>query len=280
MMWLRLWLICCGMAGFATFVGAGSWDNTVPVASEQVMFEAKLPTQQHFTSKDRTTFYRLYKKHHKPKFVILFNRELSGDVNDWRENSRLVVDNDTKISLQRKTSNYPQLNFPQEWIWQFEQGFVQIFERLRVRLVDIRTAKRLTAASAMDSQALTGMVNSLKKNEMDAISKYANYYIELLIIRSSQSDFGFQLKASMIDTKTGEIIARVNSLSWKDSQSGVYRASKHGYSEQNNSSLMNKNDQYEASKKGYVKNQNPEIDAIANYLAEKLIKKINYAWAN
>ncbi len=265
-------------AAMLSSTASADWDNAAPVASEQMMVEKKTQAKSHFSSKDKSTFTRLYKNKKRPKFIILFNKQLSGDVNDWRENERLVITDKTKISLQRKNQNRSQINFPQQWIWQFEQGFVQHFENLRVRLIDINTAKRLTASAQMDSQSgLSGMVGSLKKNEIDALSGYADYYIELVIIRSAQSDLGYQLKASMIDTKTGEIVARVNSLSWGKSSSGVYRASKHGYSEQKNNFIAT-NNEYEGSKHGYTQKNTLEIEQITNYLAEQLIKKINYAW--
>ncbi|MFK5986574.1 MAG: hypothetical protein QM479_14285 [Pseudomonadota bacterium] len=257
--------------------------NAAAIAAEPMMLEQSESAthQKSFSNKDRSTFSRLYKKYKRPKIVILFNQQLSGDVNDWRENSRLVISDETKISMQRKNNNNRQVNFPQQWIWQFEQGFVEIFESLGVRLIDLNTAKRLTASSQMDtSPGLSGMVGSLKKNEIDAISNYANYYIELVIISSQQSDFGYQLKASMINSKTGEIIARVNSLSWRQSGAIVYQASKYGYQEKTNNYIINKNNAYGSSKQGYIKNQQPEIAAIANYLAEKLIKKINTLWSN
>lgn len=258
---------------------ASNWSNTAPVGSQEMLAEKTSASKSNFNSKDRSTFSRLYKKHKRPKFIILFNKELSGDVNDWRENTRLVISDDTRISLQQKNNDSGQINFPPQWVWQFEQGFFNIFESLRVRLIDINTAKRLTASAQIDnSSGLSGMVNSLKKNEMDALSGYAKYYIELVIIRSPKSDFGYLLKARMIETKTGEIIARVNSLSW-NKKTGVYRASKHGYSEKSNSFVANNDKPYEASKHGYMPENNIEIDIVASYLAKQLIKKINQAWS-
>jgi outer membrane protein assembly factor BamB len=110
----------------------------------------------------------------------------------------------------------------------------------------------------MDSHpGLSGMVNSLKKNEIDALSGYADYYIELIIINSQNSASEYELKARMIDTKTGEIIARVTSSSSSTPGSGGYTGSKNGYSN----------------------TRKPGISSIANYLAEELIIKINHAWS-
>jgi hypothetical protein len=240
---------------------ATDWVNTTPASPTEMMVEQNEAAIDNFTSQDKKKFSRLYKKHKRPKFIILFNQELSGDVNDWRANERLVVSNEVQLSLQQahqRKNKRTQISFPSQWRWQFEQGFVQLFEDLRVRLVDIKTAKRLTASKQMDSSpGLSGMVNSLKKNEIDALSGYADFYIELMIINSQDSDSEYELKARMIDTKTGEIVARVNSSSSSTPSTGGYTGSKNGYSN--------------ISK--------PGISRIANYLAEELIIKINHAWA-
>jgi len=119
-------------------------------------------------------FKNAYAKEGSPRIVILFNRELSDEVREWRTDQRLVVTGDDKIAEEtiiedtRKTTRtvgrfatYGQTHIDtqgrvmprEDWTWQFQESFLSEFLAAKANLVDLATILRLTATESGKQRA-------------------------------------------------------------------------------------------------------------------------------
>ena len=203
--------------------------ESAPVMTPETEDDDKLADVIHF--KDR------YAANGAPRIVILFNRELSDEVREWRTPERVVVSGDGKIAEEtveegtRKTtktlypfSAYGQTHIdtqgrvmpPEDWTWQFQESFLGEFLKAKVNMIDLTTILRTTAAET-GKQGEAHDLLAVKSVEMDALLEKADLLMELLVRRNGTSPIGHEFRVSVKQVKTGKILANVTSLSWKQS---------------------------------------------------------------
>lgn len=181
-----------------------------------------------------TRFAESYKAAGKPRIAILFNRQLSDEVREWRTEGRVVaigegsvthtrdgvfgresetVKGPVAVAVQTQMEENGQRVGPGErYTWGFEDGFMQPFLRAGAVLVDRATIMRL--ASRDISQGSKADPIGVKKVEMDALVNNADVFIEILISRSPSALYGYEFKATAKEIRSGRILASSTSLNW------------------------------------------------------------------
>ena len=180
-----------------------------------------------------------------PRIAIYMNRSLSDEVREWITPMRSVVSGqgenvavaggptivtpagavvdaggqtnvEGSTDTTRGVSTYTQRHAehanrqdpPEIWMWRFEDNFFQPFLRAGTQLVDRGTTLRLIA-SASGQQGEPYNVTAVKQVEMDALTEYADIYIEVLVTRDHTSPSGYAFRAVAKHTKNGIISASV-----------------------------------------------------------------------
>jgi len=183
-------------------------------------------------------FEKAYKAAGRPRIAILLNRSLSDEVRDWAMDDGWVFYAETTgkggwrgegyyVERVNETGARPS---PREyWMWAFEDGFTKPFVESDATLIDRATILRLTAAK---EQGSLGTLRPLaaKKIEMDALTGYADVFVEVLISTDPSSVYGSVFKATAKEVKTGKVLANVTSASWeRDATQEEYIGAEHGY---------------------------------------------------
>src|SRR5262245_57604463 len=175
-------------------------------------------------------FRTAYTAQGRPNLALYLNRELSADVREWNTvggKVTVTANSETQASKSgewtRKEQDGGNLELlvgpsgsdgrrsgPGEgWLWDFENNLVEPFLRADCRLIDRATILRLEAARARTGVDYAGL--AAKKVEMDALAGHADVLIEVLVLRSSASAGGYQLKATAKELRSGRILANVTS---------------------------------------------------------------------
>ncbi len=192
------------------------------------------PVRSDIASGTLKQFSEAYKANSKPKVAIFLNRTLSDDVREWRTDARAVISgngsvtmsSETPLHYREETVKGPVAASVQEYngssgerntadepsMWAFEDGFMQMFLRAGVTLIDRGTVMRLL--SRKSSQGIGNEAIEVKKTEMDALVNNADVYIELLITRYPSAPTGYEFRAVAKEVRTGRILASVTSLNW------------------------------------------------------------------
>jgi hypothetical protein len=181
-------------------------------------------------------FERIYAANKHPRIAVFLNRSLSDEIREWQSDSRVVISEEkykeksntkqekesslkkdaTSVSIEKSTDSKNRISSPDEqWMWSFENGFMQPFMQAKAKLIDRATILRLIATKTdkkIDAQSI-----SVKQAEMEALKGYADIFVEILVSRAPSSLYGYELKATAKEVNTGRIIANVTSLRWKES---------------------------------------------------------------
>jgi hypothetical protein len=191
-------------------------------------------------------FKQAYTKAESPRIAVYFNKSLSDEVREWLTASRDVMSGKgEKVSVgesgatlvtpggvvvetgsettaegsddtERGVTTYTQRHLeelrrtnPEEiWMWRFEDNFLQPLLKGGAKTVDRATILRLVAA-ASGKQGDAYSPIAVKKIEMDALSEYADIFVEILVTRDHTSPSGYAFKASAKETKTGIVVGSV-----------------------------------------------------------------------
>lgn len=190
-----------------------------------------------FQSRDQlvSSFSAAYQKAKKPRIAIFWNRELTDALDEWYGNSRTVVtqtgqgslngnltskslsgdlnlsqsgSSQTTIENQQRTGANQRIQPSESWDWQFQEGFIGPFLKAGAHVVDRAAIVRLTGVNAGG--------NSGPAIETKALQSMADLLIEVLVSPQGQSTTGYELRARVLETNTGRILAYVNSRGLKE----------------------------------------------------------------
>ena len=288
---LAITLVTCGCG--TRYVEQETPPGTVPpppageVAPVQDMTSAPVMTPETESNNkplQTARFKGAYAKEGSPKIVILFNRELSDEVREWRTDYRAVVSGGDRIVEETTTkdttkttrtvgpsSAYVQAHIDtqgrvtprEDWMWQFQESFIGEFLAAKANMVDLATILRLTAAKS-GKQGDPHDLLAVKAIEMKALLDKADIMMETLVRRNNASPIGYEFRATVKKVKTGQILANVTSLSWKQSKLNDITQ-----------------DEYKATSRGYVKVKGDrmlQLDTAAKTLASDVMARLTQMW--
>ncbi|KIL99542.1 hypothetical protein CCC_04058 [Paramagnetospirillum magnetotacticum MS-1] len=233
-------------------------------------------------------FRDAYAQGGRPRLTIWWNRQLSDTLAQWYSESRTVTADKTRNSTegdltlkqsggrqsvtetQRRADDTAERPARDEtWDWEFQDGFMAPFLQADAQIVDRTTITRIMGAGAEEIDP--------KTVEVMAMQTMADVMIEVLVANSAQSTTGYELRARIVDVKTGRILGMVNSRSLKEWQkTGKATASARGFDlpdEDDDSFGPERADQrYKATSSGYERRRKPpKLAVIAHNLATNVM---------
>ena len=184
-------------------------------------------------------FGKAYAAQKQPRIVILLNRELSEDVSEWKVNEKSVAKvtgnvegsnlkggtaekptppsdgkpSQAKIGMNMeaytatKGSGDQRATGSESWKWEFENAFLQAFLDVKAKIVDRATIIRQLGAEESKEKAAQDLDKMTL--ETNALNKYGDIYIEVLVTNDANSPSGYVFKATAKNIKGGEILAQV-----------------------------------------------------------------------
>ena len=207
---------------------------------------AVLPISEELYAASIAAFENAYTAQGTPRIVVYFNRALSDEVREWMTPTRevmtgkgekvsvgeggatvvsehgIVVETASEAKVEgtedteRGLTSYQQRHIeqlrrenPQEqWMWRFEDFFLQPFLKAGAKTVDRATIlRKVSAASGKQGEPYSLM--AVKKIEMDALQEYADIYVELLVTRDHTAPTGYAFRALAKRIKDGIILGSV-----------------------------------------------------------------------
>jgi hypothetical protein len=169
-------------------------------------------------------FAESYAKGGRPRLAFYWNRQLTETLAQWHSDSRTVstarttgaTDGDLNLKQQRSTQTATETQrragdsagrkSPEEtWEWEFQDGFVSPFLAANAEVMDRAAILRIMGAGAEDFDPRTV--------EVMALQTMSDLLVEVLVADSAQSSSGYELRARILDVRTGAILAMVNSRS-------------------------------------------------------------------
>ncbi len=247
-------------------------------------------------------FAASYKKAKSPKIAIFWNRELTDTLDEWYGSSRTVIsqngqgsvsgnfgsnnlnlngqsNSQTTIEQQQRTNADQRAQFSETRDWQFQDGFLGPFLKAGAYVVDRAAIVRLTGVNA-------GGMNG-KAIETKAISGMADILIEVLAGNTQQSRSGYELRARVLETKTGRILGYVNSRGlkeWNEKPAAI--ATNQGFilpDDDDDDETFGPNsggpERYRATSQGFKATRKPpKLDAVAQNLAYNVMDSLMGQW--
>jgi hypothetical protein len=230
-------------------------------------------------------FASAYAQGGKPRLAFYWNRQLSDTLGRWVADKRVVVTGKTSsqasgdwsdsrerqgrktMETQRRESGDDNARpaRPEIWEWEFQDGFLGPFLSANAHVADRTAITRIMGAGAEEVSPQTV--------EVMALQNMADLMVEVLVADSGQSSSGYELRARILDVKTGRILAMVNSRSLKEWRPGnKVTASPHGFelSDEDEDTVgpERADKRYKATASGYQLNRKPpRLDYVARNLA-------------
>jgi hypothetical protein len=96
----------------------------------------------------------------------------------------------------------------ENWEWEFQDGFLGPFLTANAFVVDRSAIIRSTSIGNKQADDLTV--------EAMALQGMADWLVEVLVAPGAGSTVGYELRARVLDTKTGQILSYVNSRGLKE----------------------------------------------------------------
>ncbi|CUW40688.1 protein of unknown function [Magnetospirillum sp. XM-1] len=224
----------------------------------------------------------------RPRLAFWWNRQLSDTLAQWYSETRTVTAdksrNSTEGDLTLKQSGGKQSvtetqrragdsaeRRPREetWEWEFQDGFLAPFLQADAQVVDRTMITRIMGAGAEEIDP--------KTVEVMAMQTMADLMVEVLVADSAQSTTGYELRARILDVKTGRVLAMVNSRALKEWQkTDKATATSKGFDlpdEDDESFGPERADQrYKATSTGFErKRKPPKLSLIAHNLATNVM---------
>ena len=172
------------------------------------------------------TFAGAYREAGKPRLAFYWNRQLADTLSEWYGDSRVVVtttgeggvsgdlnlqgsgSRQTTAEVQRRQPAAGQRLQPSEnWEWEFQDGFLGPFLKSGAVVLDRAAIIRLTGGGKGATEAAI---------ETAALQGMADLLVEVLVAPNARSTVGYELRARILEIKTGRILSYVNSRSLKD----------------------------------------------------------------
>lgn len=199
-----------------------------PQRNGEVMERAKRSGDAAFGQKSDmlANFASAYARNGKPKLALFWNRQLSDALNEWYSDTRIVNRTDSNSSMsgelnldqsgsnqnttaiERRVTDPRRVTTSESFEWEFQDGFLAPFLEAGVTVLDRAAIMRLTGVD----MAGTGE----RTVETRALQGKADYLMEVLVSPNQRSSVGYELRARILDVKTGAIVAMVNSKSLKE----------------------------------------------------------------
>ncbi|CAA7626318.1 hypothetical protein [Magnetospirillum sp. SS-4] len=229
-------------------------------------------------------FAESYAKGGRPRLAFYWNRQLTDTLTQWHSDSRTVstarttgaTDGDyslkqqrttqTATETQRRTAGSADRDNPEEtWEWEFQDGFVSPFLNANAEVMDRAAILRIMGAGAEDFDPRTV--------EVMALQTMSDLLVEVLVADSAKSGSGYELRARILDVRTGTILAMVNSRSlpeWRKDGQAVATARGFDLPDEDDDSFgPERHDQrYRATSSGFERGRKPpRIGDVARNLA-------------
>lgn len=233
-------------------------------------------------------FADAYAQGGKPRLAFWWNRQLSDTLGQWYSDSRTVSSDRTRNSTEgdlslRQSGGAQRVTETQRrapeamgrpsrgepWEWEFQDGFLRPFLRSGATVLDRAMITRIMGAGAEEIEA--------KSVEIMALQTMADLLVEVLVTDSGQSTTGYELRARILDVRTGRILAVVNSRALPEWQRrGMAIATRHGYELPDPDDEMvgpeRADGRYRATPNGYQQvRRPPRLAAIAQNLATNVM---------
>jgi hypothetical protein len=210
-------------------------ERPLVVEREQGYIGSKAIAPQPRFESDRSAmsaFADAYKRAKSPRIAIYFNRTLSDRITEWVGTERTLksvqyegrvtnpISHDGKRQTSGKSDAMGSITSTREeqiavgagggrsdpserWAWEFEDAVVNQFLDQRVNVVDRALMLRTMASkSSKDSIPI-----STTSNEAEALQKFTDILVEILVTRSSRSPLGYDFRATAKNIRTQTIVA-------------------------------------------------------------------------
>lgn len=225
----------------------------------------------------------------RPRLAFYWNRQLTDNLAQWYSDSRVVsTDKSTNttegdlnlrqsgnrqsvVEVQRRDAAGERARpaKPESWEWEFQDGFLAPFLKADAQVMDRTAILRIMGASSEGVDPRT--------TEVMALQNLADLLVEVLVANSPSSTTGYELRARVLDMKTGRLLAMVNSRSLKEWQRGTTAiATSRGFElpdEDDEGFGPERADQrYKATGRGFEQRRRPpKLSAIADNLATNVM---------
>ncbi len=191
----------------------------------------RVQREDQFRNQEETVgqFSGAYQRNGKPRLAFFWNRQLTDTLNQWYSDTRIVSttrsdgsvsgdinlqqSNTTQntVEVQRRNADDRRRAQPNEtWEWEFQDGFLGPFLQAGATVIDRSAIIRITGADLRSADDLTV--------ETRALQGMADLLVEVLVTPSSQATTGYELRARILDVKTGRIVSYVSSRSMREWQ--------------------------------------------------------------
>lgn len=192
----------------------------------------------------KADFATVYAQIGRPRIAIYYNRELSGQLEEWITPVRQKTTQRGFLGEVYQAESYTQFrdfneavraNPDERWSWAFEDGFYTALLNEKVRLIDRTAILRLAAndrpeADNKDKPDVHIETIPLKRVEVDALKHHADLVVEVLVAQSGDAS-NYEFKAKVMEIKTGRLLAMVNQVpaAKPASDQGKFVAGQNGY---------------------------------------------------
>jgi hypothetical protein len=274
-----------------------------PVRSDDVSVPSPAAEAPGTTQDIVQTFRSAYAHAGKPKLAIFWNRQLTDALHDWYGDARLVITNtsegslsgnvsspsvsgaaslngsssqQTTVEMQRRLPdpNNQRLQPSESWEWQFQDGFLTPFLAAGATVLDRTAMMRITAAGTRGDSSMI---------EMKALQGMADLLIDILVTPQARATTGYELRARVLEVKTGRIVAYVNSRSlkgWNPPKQAI--ATSHGFEmpdEDDDAFGPESDTRYKATSDGFVATRKPpRLSLISQNLAYNVMNGLSEQW--
>lgn len=230
-------------------------------------------------------FRDAYAQGGRPRLAFWWNRQLSDTLAQWYSDSRTVTADKSRNSTEgdlalkqsggRQSVTETQRRAPdagerpsrgETWEWEFQDGFLAPFLQADAQIVDRTMITRIMGAGAEEMDP--------KTVEVMAMQTMAELMVEVLAADSAQSSSGYELRARILDVKSGRVLAMVNSRGLKEWQSKRVTASAKGFElpDEDDEGFGPERGTYKTTANGYERSRKPpKLSAVANNLATNVM---------
>lgn len=265
-----------------------------PERSGEVMQREAKPNTMADQPDTLAAFRDAYAKKDKPRLALFWNREFSDRLDEWYSPIRVVENNEVSGSLggtvaadlsgNLKRTTEVQVRNPaagrlpttEKAAWAFQDGFLAPFLEAGAQIIDRATVVRMTAADG-------GAGSEPATIEAKALQGKADYILEALVTPSTNSRTGYELRARVIDVKTGAIAAYVNARGTKEwNLEKRFVATAHGFEDTDPDDLMvgpEEDSKARATATGItVRRKPPKLDVVSRNLAHHVMSSLTKQW--
>lgn len=241
-------------------------------------------------------FAAAYARNGKPKLALFWNRQLSDTLNEWYSDTRVVSrtqENSTmsgemtlnqsgsaenSTAIERRVTDPRRAQTGESFEWEFQEGFLAPFLEAGVTVLDRAAIVRMTGIDMAGAGE--------RSVEIRALQGKADYLMEILVAANQRSSVGFELRARILDVKTGAIVAMVNSKSLKEwNPEKPMLATAQGFVDPNDQDDEDENfgplgeNKFRATASGFQKRRKPpKLPKIAQNLAYNTMNGLMRQW--